>query len=59
MTKQERIEEYADHVCRNCIVDNTIDALFTAINIEMDCVGVPDEIREDVFNYLNSTFTIS
>jgi len=59
MTKQEKIEEYADHVCRNCIVDSTINALFTAINIEMDSVGVPDEIREDVFNYLNSTFTIS
>ena len=59
MTKQERIEEYAEHVCRNCIVDSTIDALFTAINIEMDSVGVPDEIRDEVFDYLNSTFNVS
>jgi len=59
MSKQERIEEYAEHVCRNCIVDSTIDALFTAINSEMDSVGVPDEIRDEVFDYLNSTFHVS
>ena len=59
MSRQERIEEYAEHVCRNCIVDSTIDALFTAINIEMDSVGVPDEIRDEVFDYLNSTFNVS
>jgi len=59
MSKQERIEEYAEHVCRKCIVDSTIDALFTAINSEMDWVGVPDEIRDEVFDYLNSTFHVS
>ena len=45
MTKEERIEEYAEHVCRNCIVDSTVNALFNAINLELDSVGVPDEIR--------------
>ncbi len=59
MTKQERIALYAEHVCRNCIVDSTINALFTAIKIEMDSVGVPDEIRDEVFDYLNSTFHVS
>jgi len=59
MTKQERIEEYAEHVCRNCIVDSAVNALFTAINMEMDSAGVPDDIREDVFDYLNSTFHVS
>ena len=59
MTKEERIEEYAEHVCRNCIVDSTVNAPFNAINVELDSVGVPDDIREDVFNYLNSTFHVS
>ena len=56
---QKQIEEYADHVCRNCIVDNTLNALFKAINMEMDSVGVPNDIRAEVFDYLNSTFTVS
>jgi uncharacterized protein CbrC (UPF0167 family) len=56
---QQQIEEYAEHVCRNCIVDSTINALFNAINVELDSVGVPDDIREDVFDYLNSTFHVS
>lgn len=59
MTKEEQIEHYADQACRGCIVDNAVDALFNAINIELDSMGVPDEIREDVFDYLNSTFHIS
>ena len=59
MTKQERIEEYADQACRGSIVDNTVDALFNAINIELDSMDVPDDIREDVFDYLNSTFHVS
>ena len=59
MTKEEKIDEYADHVCRNCIVDSTVNALFTAINVELDSVGVPDDIREEVFDYLNSTFHVS
>ena len=33
MTKEERIEHYADQACRGSIVDNTVDALFNALGI--------------------------
>ena len=59
MTNEEQIEHYADQACRGSIVDNAVDALFNAINIELDSMDVPDDIREDVFNYLNSTFHVS
>lgn len=56
---QEQIEHYADQVCRGSIVDNTIDALFTAIDNELRNAEVPEEIYQDVFDYLNSTFHVS
>lgn len=56
---QEQIEHYADQVCRGSIVDNTVDALFAAIDNELRNAEVPEEIYQDVFNYLNSTFHVS
>jgi uncharacterized protein YuzB (UPF0349 family) len=56
---QEQIEHYADQVCRGSIVDNTVDALFAAIDNELRNAEVPEEIYQDVFDYLNSTFHVS
>ena len=48
---QEQIEHYADQVCRGSIVDNTVDALFAAIDNELRNAEVPEEIYQDVLNY--------
>ena len=58
MSVEEQIEHYADQVCRGSIIDNAVDALFTGINNEIDALDVPSDIREELFDYINSTFTI-
>jgi len=57
-SKREQIEYYADQVCRGSIIDNTIDALFEGIHTELRSADVPEEIYEDVFDYVNSTFHV-
>ncbi len=56
---QEQIEYYADQVCRGSILDNTVDALYTAIHNELNYADVPEEIYREVFDYVNETFNIS
>lgn len=58
LTRHEQIVCYADQVCRGSIIDNTIDALFTAINNEIDALDVPSDMREELFDYINSTFSV-
>lgn len=58
MDREEQIEYYADQVCRGSIIDNAVDALFTGINNEIDALDVPSDIRDELFDYINSTFTI-
>ena len=57
-SKEEKIDYYADQVCRGSIIDNAVDALFSGINNEIDALDVPSDIREELFDYINSTFTI-
>lgn len=59
MTKEEQIEHYAEQVCRGTIIDNTVDALFTAIGNEIESLDVPQDIQFELFDYLNSTFNVS
>lgn len=59
MNKEEQIEYYADQVCRGSVIDNAVDALFEGIHTELRSADVPEEIYEDVFDYVNSTFYIS
>ena len=59
MTKEEQIEHYAEQVCRGTIIDNTVDALFTAIGNEIESLDVPQDIQFELFDYLNSTFHVS
>ena len=56
---QEQIEYYADQVCRGSIIDNAVDALFEGIHTELRCADVPEEIYQEVFDYVNGTFNIS
>ena len=56
---EEQIQYYADQVCRGSIIDNAVDALFEGIHTELRSADVPEEIYEDVFDYINSTFHIS
>lgn len=58
MTREEQIEYYADQVCRGSIIDNAVDALFSGINNEIDALDVPSDIREELFDHINSTFRI-
>lgn len=55
---QEQIEYYADQVCRGSIIDNAVDALFEGIHTELRCADVPEEIYQEVFDYVNSTFHV-
>lgn len=59
MNRQELIQHYADQICRGSVIDNTVDALFTAINNEIRCLDVPQDLEEDLFDYINSTFHVS
>lgn len=56
---QEQIQYYADQICRGSVIDNAVDALFEGIHTELRCAEVPEEIYEDVFDYVNGTFNIS
>jgi len=58
-SKEEQIEYYADQVCRSSVINNAVDALFEGIHTELRSADVPEEIYEDVFDYVNSTFCIS
>jgi len=58
MKLQEQIEYYANQICRGSIIDNTIDALFEGIHTELRSADVPEEIYQDVFDYVNSTFHV-
>ena len=59
MSRQELIEHYADQISRSRVIDNAVDALFTAINSEIKCLDVPQDLEGDLFDYINSTFNIS
>jgi len=56
---QEQIEYYADQICRGSIIDNVVDALFESIHTELRYADVPEEIYQEVFDYVNSTFNVS
>jgi len=58
LTKEEQIEFYADQICRGSIIDNAIDGLFEGIHTELRGADVPEEIYEEVFDYVNSTFHV-
>ena len=57
-TKEEQIDFYADQVCRGSIIDNAVNALFEGIHTELRSADVPEEIYQEVFDYVNSTFSI-
>ena len=45
MSRQELIQHYADQICRGSVIDNTVDALFTAINNEIRCLRCSSGFR--------------